>query len=77
MREAAEADKRSLLARLGRKDLTEVVVGADSGLRAVMERVELVARSDVPVLILGDRHGQGSHRGSFRNPPAPRVLYCE
>ncbi|NLX98721.1 MAG: sigma 54-interacting transcriptional regulator, partial [Rhodopirellula sp.] len=54
MRAAAEADKQSLLTRLGRKDLADVIVGANSGLRAVMERVELVARSDVPVLILGE-----------------------
>ena len=54
LREAAEADKRSLLTRLGRKALGDTIVGADSGLRAVMERVELVARSDVPVLIFGE-----------------------
>ena len=54
MRAAAEADKQSLLTRLGRKDLADVIVGANSGLQAVMERVELVARSDVPVLILGE-----------------------
>ncbi len=54
LREAAEADKRSLLNRLGRKALGDTVVGADSGLRSVMERVELVARSDVPVLINGE-----------------------
>ncbi len=54
LREAAEADKRSLLTRLGRKALGDTVVGADSGLRAVMDRVELVARSDVPVLIVGE-----------------------
>lgn len=54
LREAAEADKRSLLIRLGRKALGDTVVGADSGLRTVMDRVELVARSDVPVLILGE-----------------------
>ena len=53
LREAAEADNRSLLMRLGRKSLGETIVGADSGLRAVMERVELVARSDAPVLIFG------------------------
>jgi len=51
---AAEADKRALLNRLGRKALGEVIVGADSGLRAVMERGELVARSDAPVLIFGE-----------------------
>ncbi|MCK4657939.1 MAG: sigma-54-dependent Fis family transcriptional regulator [Phycisphaerae bacterium] len=53
-REAAEADRRSLLGRLGRKEISEVIVGADSGLRHVMERVDLVACSDVPVLILGE-----------------------
>lgn len=54
LREAAEADKRSLLSRLGRKALGDTVVGADSGLRGVMDRVELVAKSDVPILILGE-----------------------
>jgi transcriptional regulator with GAF, ATPase, and Fis domain len=54
LREAAEAEKRSLLSRLGRNKLGDVIVGAESGLRAVMERVELVARSDVPVLIFGE-----------------------
>jgi transcriptional regulator with GAF, ATPase, and Fis domain len=54
LREAAEADRQSLLSRLGRQDVQETVVGADSGLRHVMERVQLVAQSDVPVLILGE-----------------------
>jgi transcriptional regulator with GAF, ATPase, and Fis domain len=54
LREAAEAEKRSLLARLGRRRLDDAIVGADSGLRAVMERVELVAPSDVPVLVFGE-----------------------
>ncbi len=54
LRDAAEADKRFLLTRLGREDLTVAVVGAERGLRAVMERVALVARSDVPVLLLGE-----------------------
>jgi transcriptional regulator with GAF, ATPase, and Fis domain len=54
LREAAEADKQSLLNRLGRRDLGDVIVGADSGLQSVMERVELVSKSDVPVLILGE-----------------------
>jgi transcriptional regulator with GAF, ATPase, and Fis domain len=53
-REAAEADRQSLLARLGRTDLQDAVVGVESGLRAVMDRVDLVARTDVPVLILGE-----------------------
>jgi transcriptional regulator with GAF, ATPase, and Fis domain len=54
LREAAEADRRSLLSRLGRQEMGELIVGTDSGLRHVMERVELVAQSDVPVLILGE-----------------------
>ncbi len=54
LQSAAEADKRSLLTRLGRNEMTETVVGTDSGLRSVIERVELVARSDVPVLVLGE-----------------------
>jgi transcriptional regulator with GAF, ATPase, and Fis domain len=54
LREAAEADRQSLLARLGRRDLADEIVGADTGLREVMERVDLVARSEVPVLIFGE-----------------------
>jgi transcriptional regulator with GAF, ATPase, and Fis domain len=54
LREALEADKRSLLSRLGRTELSDTIVGADAGLRPVMEQVELVAHSDVPVLILGE-----------------------
>jgi hydrogenase-4 transcriptional activator len=54
LREAAEAERRSLLTRLGRKELADTIVGVDSGLRGVMERVELVARSDAPVLIFGE-----------------------
>jgi transcriptional regulator with GAF, ATPase, and Fis domain len=54
LREAAEADRMSLLGRLGRRDIAEVIVGTDSGLRDVMERVAQVARSDAPVLLLGE-----------------------
>ncbi|HEY2775221.1 MAG TPA: sigma-54 dependent transcriptional regulator [Candidatus Binatia bacterium] len=54
LREAAEADKRSALARLGREDLRDTIIGADAGLGPVMERVALVARLDVPVLLLGE-----------------------
>jgi len=54
LREAAEAERQSLLTRLGRQKLADTIIGAQSGLRAVMERVELVARSDVPVLLLGE-----------------------
>ena len=51
---AAEADRSSLLSRLGRQDLSEIIIGAEEGFRPVMERVGQVARSDVPVLVLGE-----------------------
>src|ERR1700758_4610715 len=54
LREALEADNRSLLSRLGRHDISESIVGAETGLRPVMEQIELVARSDAPVLVLGE-----------------------
>ena len=54
LREALEADKRSLLSRLDRHDISDSIVGADTGLKPVMEQIELVARSDAPVLILGE-----------------------
>jgi hydrogenase-4 transcriptional activator len=54
LREAAEADRRSLLNRLGRKEVGDTIVGEDRGLRHVMQRVDMVSRSDVPVLILGE-----------------------
>ncbi|MEN6449896.1 MAG: sigma-54 dependent transcriptional regulator [Thermoguttaceae bacterium] len=80
LREAAEADKRSLLTKLGRKELGDKIVGAESGLRPVIERVELVARSDAPVLIFGET-GTGKeviaraihNRSSRRNGPFDRV----
>jgi hydrogenase-4 transcriptional activator len=54
LRQAAEADKQSLLRRLGRTEVTETIIGTDGRLRPVMERVALVSPSDVPVLILGE-----------------------
>jgi transcriptional regulator with GAF, ATPase, and Fis domain len=73
LREAAEADRRSLLTRLGRKELGDTIVGQQSGLRQVMQRVQLICRSDVPVLILGET-GTGKelvaraiHNGSNRH----------
>ena len=54
LREAAEADNRFLLTRLGREEIQAPIIGADHGLRSVMERVSLVTRSDVPVLLLGE-----------------------
>lgn len=54
LREAAEAEKQSLLRRLGRTDTGEKIVGEDAGLAHVMQRIDLVSRSEVPVLILGE-----------------------
>jgi transcriptional regulator with GAF, ATPase, and Fis domain len=54
LREAVEAENRALLTRLGRKTVSDTIVGAESGLAGVMERVQLVARSETPVLILGE-----------------------
>jgi hydrogenase-4 transcriptional activator len=54
LREALEADKRALLSRLDRQDVSDAIVGADAGLRAVMQRVEQVAATDAPVLIIGE-----------------------
>jgi hydrogenase-4 transcriptional activator len=54
LREALEADRRALLTRLERQDITDTIVGESGGLRAVMERVEQVAPTDAPVLILGE-----------------------
>jgi transcriptional regulator with GAF, ATPase, and Fis domain len=54
LREALEADKQALLNKLGRHDVADAVVGADTGLRAVMDQVEHVAATDVPVLIIGE-----------------------
>jgi transcriptional regulator with GAF, ATPase, and Fis domain len=54
LKEAAEADRRSLLQRLGRRSVGDAIVGSNTGLAHVMERVDMVGRSDVPVLILGE-----------------------
>lgn len=55
LREIADSEKRKLLKRLGKTEQPEeVIVGAESGLRRVLDRVNLVASSDVPVLILGE-----------------------
>jgi len=54
LRETAEAERRTLLTRLGRSEMEEAVVGVETGLKPVMERVALVAPSDAPVLILGE-----------------------
>lgn len=72
LREAAEADRRSLLTRLGRQAIADTIVGAGQGLKEVFERVTLVARSDAPVLILGETGtgkeviGRAIHNNSSR-----------
>jgi hydrogenase-4 transcriptional activator len=81
LREAAESERLQLLKRLGQKESTEeTIVGADSGLKMVMERVNLVATSNAPVLILGET-GTGKevvsraihHRSARSNGPFIRV----
>jgi len=54
LRQALEADKQALLSRLERQDVADALVGAHSGLRQVMERVEQVAPTDAPVLVIGE-----------------------
>ncbi|MBN2010020.1 sigma-54-dependent Fis family transcriptional regulator [candidate division KSB1 bacterium] len=54
LKEAAEADKKTLLAKLSRKEIGDTIVGEHQGLRKVMERIALVAHSDVPVLLFGE-----------------------
>ena len=53
-REAAESERRALMFELGKKPPKDVIVGAEGGLAGVMERVNLVAKSDAPVLIFGE-----------------------
>jgi hydrogenase-4 transcriptional activator len=53
-KEAAEQEKAALLSRLNRREIVETIVGEDGTLRGVMERVEQVAPTDAPVLILGE-----------------------
>ena len=54
MRESFEADNRALLAKLDRQEIMGTIVGADAGFREVMSRVEQVAGTDAPVLLLGE-----------------------
>jgi transcriptional regulator with GAF, ATPase, and Fis domain len=53
-REAVEADNRALRTRLERQDIVETIVGSDTGLREVTQRIEQVAATDVPVLVMGE-----------------------
>ncbi len=54
LRETLEADKRALLTRLDRDSMVDTIVGADSGLAELMEKVKQVAPTDAPVLIFGE-----------------------
>ncbi len=80
LREAAEADARALRSRLHGPSAMDPIVGATGGLRPVMTRVDQVAATDVPVLILGET-GSGKeiiaraiHEKSRRAPgPVVRV----
>ena len=54
LRETAEADRQKLLTRLDRQDISDSIIGAETGLRTVMEQAKQVANSDAPVLILGE-----------------------
>src|SRR5690606_37234259 len=80
LREAVDAERRALLSRLNRQGIVEEVVGVDGTLRAVMERVEQVAPTTAPVLILGET-GTGKEviaraihaRSSRRTGPIVRV----
>ena len=72
LRDAAEADRQSLLTRLGREALEDDIVGSTRGLKPVMQRVSMVAASSASVLILGET-GAGKevvaraiHMGSAR-----------
>jgi hydrogenase-4 transcriptional activator len=77
LEETVEADRRALSQPL---DVAASIIGAETGLREVMDRVELVAPTDAPVLILGET-GSGKevvaravHAGSpRRNGPVMRV----
>lgn len=54
LKKAEEAEKMALLRKLGRDSFDERIIGENTGLKYVMERVKLVANSDLPVLILGE-----------------------
>ncbi len=77
LHDASEPDRRLLEQPF---DMASAIVGAETGLRDVMDRVQLVADTDSPVLILGET-GSGKevvaravHAGSSRrNGPILRV----
>lgn len=54
LREALNADRSALLSRLHEDDISATLIGRDRGLRGVTAQVHQVARTDVPVLVLGE-----------------------
>lgn len=54
LHEAAEAERKALLSRLKRKEIVEEIVGAEGTLLDVMQKVDQVAPTSAPVLILGE-----------------------
>lgn len=80
LREGVVADNQALLSKLGREDVVGSIIGADAGFSEVMTRVQQVAPTDAPVLLLGET-GTGKevvarviHTGSRRAPgPMLRV----
>jgi transcriptional regulator with GAF, ATPase, and Fis domain len=54
LRSAAEEDSQSLLNRLGKSTANEPIIGANSGLKRVMQRVDQVSKTEAGVLLLGE-----------------------
>lgn len=54
-REAVEAEKAAVLAKFGRQDInTETVIGIEHGLKRVFERLDMIAATGTPVLLIGE-----------------------
>ena len=51
---SGQSDDDSLVRHLQHKDIADTIVGAKTGLRSAIEKVEQVAHIDTPVLILGE-----------------------
>ncbi|MBN2163578.1 MAG: sigma 54-interacting transcriptional regulator [Pontiellaceae bacterium] len=54
LRDVADAEKIAALRRLGREQLNSDIVGIDGGLRSVIARIDMVAHTSIPILILGE-----------------------